>query len=414
MKELIFKKRWINLVVALVILASTLVTPVQLANASTSYIKIDTFIKTLVTMITLDVDDAVSDPYIRAAMTTGILKDGDFAEYSSYITRTDAAVLLNRADEYLHGNTVDDKLLKFVKEKRISDINKIESTKREDVAKIVAKGIIKGYGNGYYIKNRSFKGSGYVTNGSAKAMINLVLHPEKRAKLSPDGMLIRTTKLPKNAGEFDYILECYPNSFYERQFEFMRHVDWKTDTDDWAYPIDMKNEIFKTWYNQWPLSKEIDKYLYGWEDLVEKYLRYVFNVDYRTIDDKWSNGLGSLYDSSDVTEAIKTYYIDQMKANHVVVESSIIAVEPSIFYKDGDYCMRAYLKYRITAKNINGRQSQLLYVQYPYLENLKSGKWRTGIFDIRFGTTDGFYGDGSSFAIDTLTNFDDSIDMPAK
>ncbi len=403
------KSKGIGLIIAAVILLSTLLIPVQTAGAASKYIKVNAFIKQLVTALKLEVNNSSANPYIDAALGAGILKESDFINYSSYITRTDAAVLLNRADEYLHGDTINEDLLSIVLKKRISDISKIAAPKREAVARIYAKGIIIGYGNGYYIQNRAFKGSNYLTKTGADNVINLTINPEKRSRISPDGMLIRTTDLPKNADKYDYILACYPNAFYEKKFEFTRYDDWKTDSRFWAYPVEMKNEPFKNWYDEWPLSQEMDKYLYNWAALAEKYLNYVFNVDYRTVDDEWVDGLASIFakNGNDMSEIINTYYIKPMKANHVVVESSIIAVEPSIFYDDGGYCMRAYVKYRITADDISVKQSKLIYASYPSLKNLKSGKWRTGIFDIRFSTNNGSSGDGSDFAIGVLTRFVD-------
>lgn len=415
MRKSLSKSKWVHLILTLVIVAITLIPPVHSAGAASKYIKVDAFIKIIAEALNLNVNTSSDNPYVEATMTAGILKADDFDNFTSYINRTDAAVLLNRADEYLHGNTVDDKLLKIVTDKRISDINKIAAVKREDVARCVTKGIIAGYTNGYYIKNRAFKGSGYITNGSAKAMVNLVLNPEKRAKLSPDGMLIRTTNLPKNADKYDYILACYPNKFYEKKFEFMLSDDWeaKRNPDYYAYPVEMKNETFKNWYHEWPLKEEMDKHLYEWEALAEKYLQYVFNVDYRTVDDKWVEGLASLYTESNIdeAEAIRSYYIKHIKENHVIVESSIIAVEPSTFYEDGDYCMRAYVRYRIFADDINVKQNRIINAQYPYLVSLKSGKWRTGVFDIRFGTNDGCNGDGSDFSINDMTSFVDSYNI---
>ena len=86
---------------------------------------------------------------------------------------------------------------------------------------IYAKGIIKGYSNGKYIQNRKFNGSGYLTTTGAKNIIKLVTNTKSRAKISPDGQLIRNTNLPKNADSYEYILECFPNKFYEKKFEFM-------------------------------------------------------------------------------------------------------------------------------------------------------------------------------------------------
>ncbi|MDF2590218.1 MAG: hypothetical protein K0S41_4061 [Anaerocolumna sp.] len=398
----------------LILFISTIFLTSEPINASSKYIKIDSFIKLLVQEIGLNVDKTEENPYIHAAIEGKIVEDGDFKNYSDYITRTDAAVLLNRADEYLHGDTVDEKLLEFVVNKRISDLKKVDKSKREAVAKVYAKGIIKGYSNGYYIQNRSFKGDGYITTTGAKNFIKLVTNTKDRAKLSPDGMLIRTTNLPKNYKKYEYILECYPNKFYEKKFEFMNSVQYKAGRripELEIFPVDIRKSTFKTWNEEWPLSIEMDKYLYDWTELAETYLNYIFNVDYRTVDENWVKGLSSVYINSNIDEAenLRSYYIKHLKANKVIVESSIIAVEPSTLYYDTGYCMRAYVRYRIIAKDINVMQNRLINAQYPNLTNLKSGQWREGIFDIRFGSNNGYSGDGSDWAIGRLTSFNDDI-----
>ncbi len=408
-----FRKKLMVLAVAFSVLATSVLShaPTE-ATAATKYIKVDAFIKQLVVAMKLKVDTKSKTPYIDAALATGILKKGQFKKYTSYIARGNAAVLLNRADEYLYGDTVAQDLVKVILEKRISDIKKISSNKREAIAKCFAKGLLTGTSNGYYIQNRAFKGKSYLTSTDATATIKLLMNPKNRAKVSPDGMLIRTTNLPKNADKFEYILACYPNKFYERPFEFMMYEHWRTLSKDYyEFPVGMKNTTFENLHKSWPFSQEMDKYLYNWAEMAEKYLNYVFNVDYRTVDDEWINGLGSLYTKSNINmaDSIRTYYIGKMKENRVVVESSIIAVEPSTMYYNNGYCMRAYVKYRISAKKMDVNQSKLIYSAYPYLDNLKSGVWREGVFDIRFGTNDGSNGDGSSFAIDQLTWFGDKM-----
>lgn len=416
MKKFLNGKKLIVLIMA-VTMVVILNIPAQSAEAADN-IKVNAFIKLLVTELSLPTDSSFGEPYIEAAKVAGIIKEGDFNKYTGYLTRTDLAVLANRADEYLNGDKVDSKLLSFVLEKRISDIKKIPADKREAVAKVFAKGIIKGYSNGYYIQNRSFKGDGYVTTGTAKTVISLVKNPSKRAKISPDGMLIRTTNLPKHADKYEYILECYPNKFYERQFEFMLIDNWKEkrNPDYYAYPVEMRTEMFKNWYDEWPLSQEMDKHLYYWTALVENYLNHVFNVDYRTVDEAWVKGLAATYARSNLNmeDMINKYYIPYMKKNHVVVESSIISVEPSTFYEDDLYCMRAYIKYRITADDITVKQNQLIYAQYPALNNLKSGVWRSGIFDIRFIPNNGSAGDGSDVGIEDSGSFVDLFNVPMK
>ena len=387
------------------------------AEAAAEYITVSSFAESLVSELGLSPEEG-TDGYVNRLIATGIIKDGDFKEYSSNLTRGDMLVLLNRAEEYLNKSTVDADLVNLILEKRISDIGKASASKREDIAEGYAKGFLKGYSNGYYITNRNLKLTSKVTKAGALGCIKMLKNPSLRAKISPDGQLIRTTKLPKNADKFEYILEAYPNAFYERQFEFMLFDKYKDPKykEYYAYPVEMKNRTFKNWYHEWPLSEEMDKYLYVWADMAESYLNYIFNVDYRTVDDEWIEGLAGLYTRSnlEMDEMIRKYYIEPMKANKVVVESSIIAIEPSVFYEDDHYCMRAYVKYKITAKDINVEQYQLLYSQYPALDNLKSGAWREGIFDIRFGTNNGSSGDGSDFSIDLMTNFVDAYNIRIK
>ena len=416
MKKLINMKKEICILLTLTIIFTSILIPgpaTRAASEKTSNdISVNEFVKQIVQAVKLDVSSDQDTAYIEAAKTAGILKEDDFSDYSENITRTDAAVLLNRADEYLHGDKVKDQLLDFMLKKRISDIKKIPESKREAVAKVFAKGIIKGYFNGYYIQNRSFMGEEYITNTDAKSYIKLVTNTSKRAKLSPDGELIRTTNLPKNAKRYEYILACYPNKFYERNFDFYSwdgYTESKRDKKEEIYPVEMRKSKFRTWNDEWPFSVEMDKYLYDWSKEAETYLNYIFNVDYRTVDKKWVKGLASCYTSSNLNyvDVINKYYIKNMKKNHVIVQSKIIAVEPSILYYDSDYCMRAYVKYRINAKNINDEQFHLIYATYPHLKNLKNGVWREGIFDIRFGTNNGYQGDGSDWAMSITSQFID-------
>ncbi|MDF2486910.1 MAG: hypothetical protein K0R46_3078, partial [Herbinix sp.] len=335
------------------------------------------------------------------------------------LTRGDMLVLLSRADDFVNKPSIDEKLIAVVVEKRISDIKKATDTKKEEIAKGFIKGFLRGSFNGWSIQNRNLKLTNRVTKTGALSCIKMSNDQSLRAKLSPDGKLIRTTNLPKNASSYEYILECYPNKFYEKKFEFMITENWKTrrDPDSYAYPVEMKTENFKNWYDEWPLIEEMDKHLYEWSAMAEEYLQYVFNVDYRTVDDKWINGLGSLYAKSNVdySKHMRTFYIGNMKENKVVVESSIIAVEPSSFYEDdSDYCIRAYVRYRITAQDISVKQSKLIYTQYPSLNNLKNGKWIEGIFDIRFDTNNGSSGDGSDFAISFTSWFVDDFNVPVE
>jgi len=401
------KNKGLCLLLIIVILVTSITIPTKTVSATSKNIKVDAFIKLLVNALDLEVDKKGDKPYIDAAIQNGIVKENDFSSYTGYITRTDVAVLLNRADEYLHGDTVDAKLLKIVLEKRISDIKKIAKSKRESVAKIVSKGIIKGYSNGQYIQNREFRGSEFITTSGAKNVINLIINPKYRAKISLDGQLIRTTNLPKNADKFEYILECFPNSFYENKFDYQlsKYYYKPVELKDYASPVRMKDTKTKD---------IIETYKKDWVAKVESNLQTRLNVDYRTIDkdNTWLNNLRSTYfvykdveSNKDKTDDIKAY-IKKVKQNKIIIKSQIISVEPSTMYDSLGFYVRVYVKFKVTSENASIKQKDLIYGDFINLYNLKKDTWFEGVYDIGIGTINGS-SDGSDYAVmnDSLNDY---------
>lgn len=499
------RERVISLVIALVlvIVAIPVTAPAREASAASKYIKVDAFIKYLVTEMKLPLDNNSNIPYIDAAMKAGMLKEGDFKDYSVYLTRTDCAVLANRADEYIYGahygftdgiyeflkdctfvngflyynikgdlypevtdiwsypvtrfmdevvlprlephfkfpdgliasyykessllenpqtfieigkikktqagneyepfitddfliqawqKIIDgDRRVQAVYDLRISDLNKITKSKRQDVVEIVAKGIIKGYSNGMYVQNRSFKGSNKITASGAKGVVALVLDPYSRAPISPDGQLIRTTNLPKNYTKYPYILECFPNEFYEVPFYFQFLSRFKNGTmpkKEYRYPVETGNlELLERYDDH--IFPSMRPYMY-YDTIMNKanvFLQKVFNVDYRTVDQDWIDDLANSYapyGGFNAYEDIETY-IKGIKNNHVVVESQIIALEPSSLYNyTHNYHIRAYVKYRITADTVNVKDDlELIFSALnTYLVGVKNGEWTYGYYDV--------------------------------
>lgn len=403
---------------AIIILAIAIFIPAGVIKASTTTkikgIKVEAFIKQLVTALKLPVDKSQEQPYIEAALKEGVLKEGEFKNYDIFLTRTDSAVLLNRADEYLNGNTVEDKLLQTVLDKRISDIKKIPSGKREDVAKIVAKGIIKGYSNGKYIQNREFRGNELITSSGAKTGINLVLNPKQRAKISPDGQLIRTTNLPKNYKDFDYILECFPNSFYERLFGYQatKYYYEPIELKHYASPVKIKYRTTKSEYID--IQEALRLYKDEWIKKVEVNLHTRLNVDYRTIDkdNTWLETLRNTYfifgsaesDKREIDEIKK--YIKAVKKNKVIIKSEVIAVEPSTLYYATGYRVRAYVKFKVVSATDMSKPSELFYGAFSNEKPLKKGVSFVATFDINLGTSNGS-SDGSDYAVfrDMITDY---------
>ena len=409
MTKKILKNRGICLLLVLTIIFSCILIPAQTSAAASNKIKIYNFIKLLVPAVGLEVDTTAKSPYLKAALAAGIVKEGDFKDYKADLTRVDAAVLLNRADEYLNGDKVDAELLEVILEKRISDIKKIPAGKREAVGKVYAKGLIVGKSNGMYIQNRAFNGYDYLTTADAKKVVALLTNTKGRAKLSPDGQLIRTTNLPKNAKSYPYILESFPNSFYEMKFLYqIRTYSWDpVEGKDFASPVYIRTKKEKE-------SKDSEsKYQFtdDWIRKVENNLKYRLNVDYRTINNTWVDNLRStyfVYDDASIdkktTDDIKEY-MNFVKKNNVVIKSSIITVEPSTLYFDQSYKVRAYVKFKIFFSGENQKQDDLFFSRkYVNFQGLKRDKWFEGVYDIELATANG-YSNGSDYAI-----FGDALD----
>jgi len=406
MTKKILKNRGICLLLVLTIIFSCILIPAQPSAAASNKIKIYIFIKLLVPAIGLEVDNTAKSPYLKAALAAGIVKEGDFKDYKADLTRVDAAVLLNRADEYLNGDKVDAELLEIILAKRISDIKKIPAGKREAVAKVYAKGLIVGKSNGMYIQNRAFDGYDYLTTADAEKIVALLKNTKGRAKLSPDGQLIRTTNLPKNAKSYPYILESFPNSFYEMKFMYqISSYSWE--------PVEGKDYGSAAYIRARKDSKNAEsryQFTDDWIKKVQDNLKYRLNVDYRTINNTWVNNLRSTYFIYDVasidkktTNDIKEY-MNYVKKNKLVIKSSVISVEPSTLYYDQSFRVRVYVKFKISFPGEKKKQEDLIFAnQTIYLPGLTRDKWFEGIYDIEIATANGG-STGSDYAV-----FDDSL-----
>ena len=420
-----------SLLLVLTILATSVTLPIK-TEAASKKITVEEFVILLVKAMKLEVDKTLDNPYIEKAKEKAIIRNGEFKNIKANLTRTDAAVLANRADEELHGNTVTVQLLDMMLEKRISDITKIPKSKREDVAKIMSKGIIKGYFNGYYVQNREFRGNNLISKSGAKSVIDLVINPERRAPMSPDGQPIRTTNLPKEVKsqwmidtgkadkeypyrinkfpsykDYPYILEAFPNEFYQQGFRYHRTAfrNKLVELIDYARPsmihkIEYKNDYFDT-------QKAYALYKYDWMEKVERNLKTRLNVDYRTIDnnDTWFENLRTTYyimriedstHNSRVAESINDY-IKYVKENKIIIKADKIAVEPStLYFADGNY-VRVYVKFKVSAKDMS-RPGNLIYDGAIFLNGLEKNKWIDCIFDVALGTRNG-NSDGRDYGV---------------
>lgn len=397
------------IVTTLCLLAVADFAPEKAYAATSKYITIEEFANELAKEIGLE---KVSDGSVEALKSAGIIREDDFKNFKADLKRGDATMLLSRADDYLFGDNIKQELIDHVIERRISDIGKISKSKREDVAKGFIKGFMKGYSNGLYAPNRELRGTNRITRAGALNTIKMIKDKSLRALISPDGQLLRTTKLPKDADKYPYILASFPNSFYDEQMicdtlgpkeihdgkgnmtiipvKYLETVARPIDIDKISYYGDEFLELK-------------NKNLQMWEDNVRTHLELVFNVDYRTIGDEWVEALDKI-DYRYTKRNLAKYhiqglyqYIEQMKANKTIVESEIIATDKStLYFADGDLYMKAFVKFRIVSSEIghedvleNQRAYQnVLHSSTPpiILKKVDTGEWRELCFSVSLGS----------------------------
>lgn len=339
---------------------------------------------------------------IQAACKKRIVKDADKSQLSKKLTKERAAIYLCRMDVKVNGSTYDEKKYKMVRDyNRISDLKSMKKASRASVIKMYCKGIMVGYSNGYYVQSRKFKGAETVTETEAKTYVNRLCKTSKRKAISPDGQLIRSTKLPKNASSYPYILATYPNWFYERTFEYQKCKFHRRPIalKDYASPIQIGKMKF---YDGNTMETVRNKYLMDWCDKVEKNISLRFNVDYRTINTSWVNKLRSTYYTFDDaslnksrTDDIKKY-MKNVKANRVIIKTSRVTVEPSTMYNCIKDYVRVYVRFKIVEGDLNS--NNLVYSDEFSVKNLKKEKWIEQCFDIGIGSLNA-YSTGEDYAV---------------
>lgn len=365
------------------------------------------FLEMVVKELGIWTEQVFEQSYIDAALRSGVITKSTFSgKYDVALTRSDAAVVLVRADEYLNGVTVPDEVVQMVIDKRISDIGKVGKARQPFVAKCYYLGYIVGSSNGAYSTDRKFNPSGKFNKTTAELLVSRIKNKDKREGITRDGQVTRKTKLPSNADMYPYILDSYPNEYYDWEFRFMKHerggkplygTSEMLSIVNYAEPKDAV-VYFETkgYYDR------ILKAMPVWEDYITRYLYAVFNVDYRLIrdDNKWyQTVLETVYQygvelAMPRIERRINEYISWMNQNKTVIECDKVAFDMSTLYVDrGSKYIRVYVHYRINSALKTGQMdsanengiSALAFTMdnWPDYDNVVLGKWRDGYYDIK-------------------------------
>lgn len=368
------------------------------------YVMGQEFIIQLLKVIEPKIKKSKKEEYIKKAISYGIIKEEERNFLNKKVTHEDAAYYGNRAEELLYGKEYNKELYNQINLKdRISDIQKVNPKKRSATVKMFIKGIMIGFREERYSKSRRVLPDTFITPEEAKVIVARVKERKKRRQISWDGQLIREKDLPKNWGEYEYILESYPNSFYEAKFRY--ELGKKADGTkmqngkDYMKPASIKDSMFQKDLGI-KMSDIIESYLEKWCQKIEDNLSCRFQVDYRKINDDWINRLRATYyvrsvgDGEDASANKKIMdqivsYVQQVKKHEIVINAKKIIVEPSTLYYNSGFYLRAYIEFEVVSYKGKLEQDQIFFWEKGYIPDFKKGKKMALILDLSIGSNNG-------------------------
>ena len=220
-----------------------------------------------------------------------------------------------------------------------------------------------------------------------------LLEQKKRREISFDGQVIRTTNLPKNYKSFPYVLEGYPNSFYEMAFIYQRTMHSKKPVigDQYIPPVNMSDPKYMDQYKFNLLKK-------GYS-IVERNLWLKLNYDYRTCKKKWREELAKTYCHPSGKEgyqsglsSIKEYQKKAQK-NHVILKADVVTADPGTLHysRVGGYYVRCYVKFKVISADFiptvkSQKQNEIVFGDDVTISGLKKNKSIAFCFDYCINT----------------------------
>lgn len=300
--------------------------------------------------------------YIACARAYGIITKSTFKSYKSKITRAAAGIILAKADRTLRISDrryTDEQIKEGMS--MIADLKKI---KKKASQKLFAEAYMDGFFFGKkqadYVDARKLTPSSKLKASDAKKIYAMIGDLSKRCQLSPHYQMLRNTKknLPKNAECYAYILDSYPNAYYETGWHAMEYQKntWFDMREDgvtpkgigagtleqrlvrqygptFVYPSEMdeyfsmetsdewRNKLTQS-YRSWDIISQLK------ESSVEFY-ELAMNVNYKTIkDDKeWQEKM-SKYMSQEQINA----YIETCIKNKTIIECDKVSADLSGAY----------------------------------------------------------------------------------
>lgn len=200
---------------------------------SNDNLQVDQLLKLVVVSMGYDPEACDTDywacRYIKKAEELGLIKEGEFTDYTSKVTRGEIARIIARGIQEPFPSNLDGY------KGLIKDYSSISTDYQQYVLKVYCKGIVGGYPDG------TFKANNYATRAEASKMIVCFIDPSKRSLPA----LTDTADLPN---EFSKITATIENSIIKDDMVIYSgdgkadygHLDWFLSTAD-CYVLSIRN-----------------------------------------------------------------------------------------------------------------------------------------------------------------------------
>lgn len=290
--------------------------------------------------------------------------------------------------------------------KRIKDLAKADEKLQSCIVVAYSKGIFVGKKSTDFTTTREFGMDSKLTKAQATEICNKIKTSSKRAKLSGNMQVCRTTKLPKNAKYFDYVLDTFPNYYYDQKaVNQLVHYPVAPFGSKHVYtPKDFTKGLSKksTWFGMnrkidGDFAKELD-----WMkqvDLADYVCRLAEENVYLTLSynykntAKWKKDLAETYESTfsdgakenaSIAKAINILS-NNMAAKKMILECKYTVADSHSFYQDnlGQSYVRVAAKFRFKSGTAK-LKGDMYWI--PTIDSTKEGKFAEGkLIDKKYG-----------------------------
>ncbi len=410
-----------------------------LAPTPTSFpITADSLYQALVAEAGIKTNKEDAEPYSAALIREGILESGEVKKADEKLANQEAALLLYRAALKYNCKNDAEVVSNAKKYDRISDKKSIIKEYEDAVYFCFGNGIMPGTSDGEYSHTRSFNAKNTILESDAVLYCKRLFDEDLRVPMSPDAQVIRTTNLPVQAKLYPYILESFPNVYYDTNYLYMYNLELDDRAypecpgvvgfmETWCTPSTVEEfslaqpERCKIYTSEWDylgyervgMDKVVERYRDTWEQQAKRYLELAFNFDYRTVrsDTAWQEeiknlsafytewGKGALDGTGAGKRNIDEWmnnFLDNAEKYHTVVECSEIDFDMStLFYSErfqkyAPYTIRVHLRYRIATDAETGAYEQAELIPSCFLgtwgQYTSFGEWKDVYAELTFAT----------------------------